>query len=320
VAVASLVGMTRSGPEAVKRGADRAARVTAGLAELEAWLGDQIRSGLAVLDRSAYGQFDQIAARMVDAQAPGVAARLRRLEGVLLSGEGWPGRLLEQYAQLRLLIQAHRRLAELPEPLAAVVRAQVGYPVSGAEVRARPAVRDAWSVLSLRDQQEDRLISRRIWLQGAATGRVALLLSYVPLGRSFDEPPLPGTSLDAGLHFYPAGERALIGTRHGEPGPLSRPIAVGIGAALAGWAAALAVDPWLVSRLFLLDAVVPVRQGERWLLRDAAGEAVPIAGPIGDPWRLVACSGGAPVTVAGEWGAGGFWPLSVIRRRELIQL
>jgi hypothetical protein len=320
VAVASLIGMTRSGPQAVERAADRAARVAAGLDELEAWLGDQLRAGLAGLDRSGYGQFDPIAARMVDAQAPAVAARLRRLEGVLLSGEGWPGRLLEQFAQLRLLIAAHRRLAELPAPLAAVVRAHIGYPTGRAEVLATPPVRDTWSVLSLRDQEEDRLISRKVWLQGAASGRIALLLSYVPIGRSFDDPPVPGTSLDAELHFYPAGERALIGARHGEPGPLSRPVAVGIAEALAGYAAALAADPWLLARPVLLDGVSPVRAGERWVLRDGTGAALPIAGSVGDPWRLVACSGGEPVTVMAEWGPEGLLPLSVVRRRELVRL
>src|SRR3954447_1432172 len=55
---------------AAQRAAQRAGRVAAGLAELETWLQDQVRTGLAT---AGYGHADAVAARMVDAQAPGVA-------------------------------------------------------------------------------------------------------------------------------------------------------------------------------------------------------------------------------------------------------
>ena len=319
-----VAASTRSRPPdpkaAAKRAADRVVRVTAGLEELDQWLCDQIRTGLAGLDRSGVGPFEPIAARMVDAQAPGVASRLRRLPGVLHSGDGWHARLLEQYAQLRLVVRAHRQLTDLPPLLAAAVRSHVGYPTAAADVLATPGVRDVWSVLGQRDQAEERLTSRRIWLQGQRTGRSAVLLSYVPLGRSFDDSLVPGTSIDADLHFYPSGERALVGTRHGEPGPLPRLEGVRIAAALAGFAAALAADPWLTSRAFLLAGVVPVRAGERWALREDGGSALPIAPSAGDPWTLVACSGGQPVMVLGEWATPGFTPIGVIRRKELVRL
>ena len=47
-------------------------RVSAGLRELETWLADQVRGGLAT---ATWGHADAVAARMVDAQAPGVAGR-----------------------------------------------------------------------------------------------------------------------------------------------------------------------------------------------------------------------------------------------------
>ena len=46
-----------------------------------------------------------MAARMVDAQAPGVAAALRGLSG---AASGGPGRLLAEYALLHLLIRGAR--------------------------------------------------------------------------------------------------------------------------------------------------------------------------------------------------------------------
>ena len=82
------------------------------------------------------------------------------------SGEGWPGRLLGEYAQLHLLARAHQRLADLPPDLAATVRSRIGYPTSRADVLARPAVTDRWAVLAVRDLLDGKVPGRRLWLRG----------------------------------------------------------------------------------------------------------------------------------------------------------
>src|SRR4029077_3112487 len=120
---------------ALKRAAAPAERVAAGLDELDQWLCDQVRSGIASLDRAGYGHFDAMAPRMVDAQAPGLA-RLPRSIPVEFASVGWPSRVLEQLGALHLLVQAHRRLDERPADLAATVRARIGYPVSKSDVLA----------------------------------------------------------------------------------------------------------------------------------------------------------------------------------------
>ena len=112
---------------AAKRAQQREERVASGLAELDRWLCDQVRQGLAASQRAGYGHWDDIAARMVDAQAPGLAERLRALASVPHSGAGWDGRLLEEYALLRLLSVAYRRPAELPPPLLATIRSRIGF-------------------------------------------------------------------------------------------------------------------------------------------------------------------------------------------------
>lgn len=321
VAVASLLGMSeRSDPAADRRAAERAGRVSAGLEELDQWLCDQIRVGLAELERTGHSRLEQVAARMVDAQAPGVARRLRRLGAVLLSGEGRHARLLEQFALLRLLVLAHRRLPELPAPLEAAVRARVGYPISRAKVLEGPGIRDTWAVVGQRDSIEEQLTARRVWLRGTGSGRWAIELTYAPPGQRPESSLETGTSLEADLHFYPSGLRALVGARHEEAGPLPRLEAGDVEAALAGHAAALGADPWLPGWPVLLGAVTPVRAGDRWSVREESGLALPLADSAGEPWRLVAVSGGQPVTLAAEWGPEGLTPLSVIRGQELVEL
>jgi SWIM zinc finger len=317
---ASAAAAQASAAAAEKRAEQRAGRVAAGLDELDQWLRDQVRTGLAGLQHGGYGQFDPMARRMVDAQAPTVANALRRLPAVVASGEGWPARLLEELALLHLTVRAHRRLDSLPAGLRATVRARVGYPTSTESVLATPPVADRWAVLGLRDFEEERLVSRRIWLRGTSTGRPAMVLSYAPPGMPLDGSLVPGTVLDADLHFYPGAAplRAVVGPRRGEPGAVSTVSGGSVREALAAYAAALAADPWVGSWPVVLAGVVPV-PGSPWVLTES-DSALPVLDGSCDVWRLLALSGGRPLTVVAECAAGGVRPVSVVDGERLVQV
>ena len=202
-------------------------------------------AGLAGLERAGYAPFDAIAARMVDGQAPGVAGLLRALPGEI-AGEGWPGRLLDQFGLLHLLIEAHRSLDRLDPDLAATVRSRVGYPVAKDEVLARPAVTDHWLALGMVETMEYRLETRRVWLYGAETGRWAVLLSFAPIGGFLSSEALAGDHLQAALHFYPgSGQlRALVGTRTSTTQPPVYPKPLTLAETQRRFAEMLAADPW----------------------------------------------------------------------------
>ncbi|MER6459488.1 SWIM zinc finger family protein [Streptomyces sp. NPDC001228] len=301
-------------PEAARRRAERRAeRITAGATELEQRLADLLRGGLAAAEQAGYGLWEETAARMVDAQAPGLAARVRELGAIPGSGPGWPVRLLEECALLHLLDQGWLRRDRLPEDLAATVRSRTGLPASA----DGPAVRDRWLVLAQYDTADAKLTTRRIWLHGAGSGRTALLLSYGAAGRA-PELALPvGLALDAELSAYPgAGEhRAALGERFAAPAPLPiRPPGMTTARAAARYGEALRADPWLDAVPVTLGRVVPVPDGDAWQLADAEGQwALPLSPHARSRpglWRLVALSGGAPVTVFGECGHRGFTPLT----------
>ncbi|MFD8865298.1 SWIM zinc finger family protein [Streptomyces sp. NPDC059590] len=314
-------------PEAARRRAERRAqRIAAGASELEQRLADLLRDGLAGADRAGYATWDETAARMVDAQAPGLEARVRELGAIPSSGPGWPARLLEECALLHLLNQGFLHLDRLPEELATTARSRVGLTTTTAELLASgTAVPDRWLVLGAQDSADGRLTTRRIWLRGEDTGRMALLLSFGAAGNS-PELALPvGIVLDADLTYYPAGRplRAALGTRRPDPppspapAPSTAPVPPGsdIATALAAYGDALREDPWLDAWPVVLAGVTPVPGGEDgWQLADTrTGSALPIdprcAGRT-DLWRLTAVSGGAPVTVFGECGHRGFAPLT----------
>ena len=301
-------------PEAARRRAERRAeRITAGATELEQRLMDLLRGGLAGAEQTGYGLWEETAARMVDAQASGLAARVRELGAIPSSGPGWPVRLLEECALLHLLDQGWLHRERLPDGLAATVRSRIGLPASP----DGPPVRDHWLVLAQYDTADTRLTTRRIWLHGADSGRSALLLSYGAAGRA-PELALPvGLALDAEVSTYPgAGQpRVALTEQFAPPAPSSvRPPGMTTTRAAARYGEALRDDPWLESVPVTLDQVVPTPDGSSWQLADADGEAaLPLTATARSRpglWRLVALSGGAPVKVFGECGHRGFTPLT----------
>ena len=327
--------------EAARRRAEkRAGRIAAGAEELEQRLADLLRGGLAGAEQTGYAPWDEMAARMVDAQAPGLAARIRELGTLPGSGDGWPGRLLSECALLHLLTRAYLRLDALPAPLAETVKARVGLTVEAAGLLADEGrlIRDEWLVLAQRDTEEGRLTVRRVWLHGRATGHRALLLAYGAGGRG-PELALPtGEVLDADLAYYPgAGPlRAALGERYGPSLPGFPPPGGSVPDALSAYGQALSADPWLDSWPFVLSEVVPVpppearsgagqgqghslapapaparSNGHGWQLADSEAEsAVPVVPGTSESalWKLLALSGEGPLTVFGEVGHRGFAP------------
>jgi len=309
-------------PEAARRSARRAERVAAGAAELQARLADQLRSGLADAPQQGPGAWAGTAARMVDAQAPGLAARARELGVIPASGPGWPSRLLEEYGLLHLLASGYRRLDSLPAGLAATVRSRVGFTVDAAEVLRGPVVRDHWLVLGSSDSADERLITRRIWLRGSRSGQPALLLSF---GRPGTAPELAlptGLSLDAEVAFHPGARplRAALGIRFSAPvaPPAAEAVPPGLSleAALDAYGRALCDDPWLESWPVVLERVIPLPGVLGWELADHSGPdpvAIPVdrrSTPDSGLWQLAAVSGGRPLTLFGECGHRGFTPVT----------
>jgi len=337
-----------------RRAAQREQRVTAGLSDLERWLADQVRQGIAKSRR--HDQWDDLVKRLIDAQAPAVAGSLSRL-GAVLDGDDWPARLLSEYALLHLLCVAHRGLSlpagdgsetrsratdgeevrgkAAPVGLLERVRDRIGFPTAKEEVLARGAtVRDLWDVLGRRDEEHDRLIARRVWLRGRATGRAALVLSFAPAGQALDASLVTGTTIDADLAFYPGSAplRAVVAARHDpahrDPGrddhvrdgpalhdaardqvaTAGPPPGLTVEQALDEVAEALAGDPWLDSWPLVLEGVTPAGSGSRLLTGPSGG--LPLHPSAGTPWRLVATSGGHPLTVAAEWTPRGLRPLT----------
>jgi len=308
-----------------KRAEKRESRVHAGIEQLETWLSDIVAQGLAAARTQPLSFWTQMAARQIDAQAPGLARRVRAL-GDVATGPQWQTSLLTGLARLQLLLDAYRNLERLPPPLAAEVRQLIGWSQDQETVRSSEAVRDHWTVLARRQIEEEQLRVQRTWLHGQRSQRFAVILEFAVGSQPLPATFVTGQCLDAELVYFEGAPplRALEKMRHPTADArLAAPLPVDVATLQAEHAARLAANPWLERWPVMLGPVVPGFAAERLYLQDTAGRRIATAAGFRHGWNLLALSGGMPVTVFGEWDGESFEPMTVQRADRwftLVQL
>ena len=307
-----------------KRAEQRASKIEAGLTDLEQWLEDIMRQGLAALPHKPYSFWDQTAARLVDAQAPGLAGRVRILAGIPHSGQGWPERMLKALGKIHLLVQGYQHLESLPPLLQAEVRSQLGWSPTQAELRSRldqsdplvACVADRWHVLGKHITEEDNLKMQRVWLWGQSSQKPALVLTFAHGRQPLDVSLVPGTYFQGEMLFYPGTgvQRAFVDSRQdAQPSPSPIPEAAhgSIDQAIAHYAECLRENPWGDRVPLMLASVIPRYEEQQWWLLDSQQTVLPLVSHYSPSWLLFALSGGHPCTVFGEWDGTAFLPLSI---------
>lgn len=304
--------------QALKREEQRWQRLQESTQELQRWLSDQLVRGLGSLNVEALKSWSTMAGRMVDAQAPGLAQRIREAADGVRQGEDWPERTLARLGLLQLACDAMARRADLSPALQAELRVVLGWPLDKTEVLAEgERASDTWTVLGVAsEEREAKLVERRVWLHGHQTGRRALLLDHAFGGRGFEQAWQVGSRVNAELAWFPgaSGLRALPVEFQAQAG----------NAAASAWpmptwqdewqtvAQRVAASPWVPLHPMVISQGVLLQQGGRKLLV-AEGQALPLALSDAEMWALLAGSGGAPMQWMAEWDGRRLKPLTAWR-------
>jgi hypothetical protein len=289
---------------------ERVERMMAGLTELDRWLDDRIRTGLADPALARYGTWDSLAARLVDARAGSLANRVRRLAGLVGASPDWHDDVLAELGLLHLLSQAGRRIGSLPSPLADGVATSVGWQVRQADVLGGVPDTDRWVVAGRSDTREDRIEVRRFWLRGELSGRWALVLSFAAYRQSLDTSLEVGTVVPADIHRYPGPAlRAIVGASQGAVEPGGRPPSQTVAEACDEVGSMIAAEPWLERVPSSMTAAIAQVNGG-WVLTDDTG-SVPLLGHGDGLAALLAVSEGRPADLTIEWTPHGVTPLAI---------
>ena len=308
--------------EAAEKRADaRERKVAAGLDELDRWIGDIVRRGLAATRAEGYAFWDAEAARLVDAQAGSLARSVRNLGSVIAEGPDWPDRVLRRLARLHLVAKAYERVDELPPGLAADVRAMIGWTIREDDLPPTDSVSDQWLVLGRTVDANEDLSTARTWMLGKQSGRMALHLAFGARGAAPRSVGLPGMVIDAKCVFYPSATpiRAAIRASTVVGTVSDIPAEPTLDAATGRFAERMATNPFLDAWPVVIGGVRVAAVDGSWYLVDGAGSVVP-AGSAASAIQLLALSAGQPCTVFGEWSSWGVRLLSAVADGRLAEL
>lgn len=317
-------------PEAqAKRLEERLALMTGGMEDFARWLGDLARAGTATARSQPFTWWDATAARLVDAQLPGLADQVRAMASDVAIRPDWPEHLLDGMGRWWTATRAWSRRDALDEEEAGDLRTVLGWSVSTESVRQREALTDRWTVLGAHRTDDGRLQQQRTWLHGEACDETVQVLDFAAGGQVLPMAKVVGSVLLATVARYPgrAVRRALFVD---EPVVLADaegalPMARTIDGARAVAAETWAVNPW-ARRIPVLLGGVCVRS-ERMdggamvsaAVVDERGDGMRLTGDSA-LWLMLALTGGQPTDVFAELESDRLRPLTVVVDGELVAL
>lgn len=330
LAIASGAKPTRrtSAPLAVPTSEEeRINRAQRGLEDLEAWLDDGLRRGLATAASEDQHFYLTAATRLADASMRNLSRRLRTAGKAFVEHPDQPASLLATLADAAIAIQAFRRREHLSKAQRSDWETFLGFTQKKETVRLHgERLQDTWAIVGIAvEWLEASLRERRTWLLGAQSGRFALLLDYAFGAEGFPPALAAGALVQGELAFYPSAWplRALpVEALSTVPGRQVRK--------LPGWstfsemahtfARALTHQPWLAALPAVLQEVRLWRCAKGFGLADKEGYWVPLRNAEAVGWVLLAGSEGRPITVFGEWDGEQFEALSFVCAERFIHL
>lgn len=282
-----------------KRRAQREGRVNEGVALLQQALLDLTREGLASGSARDATAWENLAKRMVDAQAPGLAGNLRYIADTVLRDPEVDVQLPFELGRLHVLLQAIASADQYDEPTRAELVSQLGGRLTPDATANGEIIEDEWFVAGRKVEERDRLITSSTWILGRNSQRWARILRFAPVPQTIVEPwPLGFTvcselKFQTGLHPFRAA-----GDGSSEWLLVPAPCEDDLENLLERFGSTLAANPFLRAVPFF----IPLRPGYgSESLVDATGAALPWQATDDLALRVECICGGNATAMCGEW-------------------
>jgi hypothetical protein len=295
--------------------------MTAGAEDLEQWMLDAIRQGLAALDKRDE-EWSNIASRMIDAKSRGLAEQIKII--ATDREEGWPERMMETFGQLYLSTQGIQNFEKLPEALKEQVLQVAGVTIRQKELLEQEGIQDHWLVLSRwQGINREEAAMQKTWLYGLEAQQIALLIEFDYMGDGFKHHFQIGQTLKGELIYFPQSYpvRALLKNWAVAEKTESTLIPFADTAAfLREYAKALTANPWLTRFPLLIENMIPLREEDHFFLLDKEEEVIPMTMKDIAGWTLLSISATKPLILFGEWDGKSFHPLAVFMGQRFVDL
>lgn len=293
-----------------KRLEQRLGLMDAGIVDFRLWLNDLVRTGLASARTQPYSWWDAAAARLVDAQLPGLADQVRTMASTVSGRPDWSDHLLSAVGRWWLTTQAWQQRSTLDADTMADLRVTLGWSIPSAEVRAGATpITDTWHVLGAHRTDDGRVQQQRTWVRGDASQETAMVLDFAAGGAPLPMARAVGSTLTGGLVHHPGHRpwRAILDDDIA-PGEQRDTLPQGgtLTEGLEAYARQLAENPWAHRQPWVVDHCRLTLE----VAIDGEGHQLPLPHDV-DPVPALALTGGHPVRCFGEIEGARFRPLTI---------
>ncbi|HTE27992.1 SWIM zinc finger family protein [Flavitalea sp.] len=291
----------------------RLSKVSAGVEELTAWLKDIIRNGFLSIPEKGPAFFENMSRRLIDAQAPGLAALVRTLSETNFYAESWHSGFLDQLLRIYMIVEGFRNSSSIDESLQDDLRTWIGFTQNQDELKEKTGVMDTWLVLGKKVSETDTVTTEKFWLYGTQTNNYALLMQFIVRGQGAQFNLTPGMFVQAELIFFPSTipQRALIKRQVATT-------AVTKFKTLENWQQVAesesrlnSILPFRSESAFVVSKLKLVKYNQQWWLQDAENALMPLKNEDRYIWKLLSLSGGQSVDMAVIGKEDQFEPLGV---------
>jgi hypothetical protein len=281
----------------------RLQQMATGLQELDLWLADILQQGLARAEEQGDDFWENLSARMVDAKLGGIGKRVLNLQN-LRGTTNWHEKMLAELGEIHLLSKGFQNLEKLPPHLQEELLNVTGINYKREDLIDHETVEDTWLIIGQTEHTaDDKLYERRTYLYGENIDRIGLLLDFAFQTEPYKEQWQVGQIFKAGMIFYPSSYpmRMFAKVAHRIDEPVNWQGYYDLSAFADAYAMAIGDNPWLARFPAFLMQVTPVSEEGKLLLTDTNQQTIPARLQEDFDWKLLAISGGHPISVFGEW-------------------
>lgn len=296
----------------------RRQKVNEGIAELLLWIKDILRNGILHMPVKTPAWWGNMAKRMIDAQAPGLANMVRGLGNVNFYKDGWQSEFMDQIIRIYLVIAGYQNDGLTNTPLYDDITGTIGFTVNQDELKENEGILDNWLLLGKQTSEEQDLTVERYWLTGSSSGLSALVLQFLVRGQHAQISLTPGMQIRAELAFYPSAAplRALILRQINTE-------ETAVFKTFAHWEAVTASGtetccllPFYTERPYIVESLLPVWHQQQWWLQDRQYKLMPVKEDFHPIWKVLSLSGGEPLNMAVIGKERSFEPIGVWHNNE----
>lgn len=291
--------------------------INKGLDDLEIWLNDFIRRGFDSIKMESYSFFNNIASRMVDYKASGLSRRINELSSISAVNSN-NDLILKKISKIHLILKAFRNIEKLPNLIQEDLKTELGITKNQDEILNLESINDKWLVLGNLIEEEDKIKTKKIFLFGLKTKKIALVLDFSVSKKPFSFLELtPERFFEGDLIYYPSNLelRAIFKNKELSSTEVLNISDNNIESVYNLYSDSLAKNPFIEKiPTFISDVNVYCKDENSFIIFDENKNFLPISKKFKNNWELLLKVKNNKINIFGEFDGENFLPVTIFNQ------